>query len=158
MFREMRRIHQQMPDEDAKKILKNADYGTLAVIGDGGDPYAVPLNYVYYNGKIYVHCAKKGHKVDAVNNCAKASFTVVGEEKVLKEKYTSYYKSVIAFGTAKTVEDENLKREAVMALSKKYVTFSDEEIMKEVNSFASALCVIELTIEHLTGKEYKPQV
>ncbi len=60
MFREMRRIHQQMPDEDAKEILKNADYGTLAVIGDGGYPYAVPLNYVYYNGKIYVHCAKKG--------------------------------------------------------------------------------------------------
>lgn len=146
-----------MPDEQVKEILKAASYGTLAVIGDGGYPYAVPLNFVYYNDKIYFHCAKSGHKIDAISENSKVSFCIVNEEKVIPEKYTTYYKSVIAFGNAKEVVDDKLKREAVTALAKKYVPFSDDEIEKEVDAFFKPLCVVEISLDHITGKEYKPQ-
>ncbi len=146
-----------MPDEQVKEILNTASYGTLGVIGDGGYPYCVPVNFVYYNDKIYFHCAKSGHKIDAINENSKVSFSVVGEEKVLAEKYTTYYKSVIAFGNAKVITNDKLKRDAVTALAKKYVPFDDEAIQKEVNAFMKPLCVVEISIDHITGKEYKPQ-
>lgn len=146
-----------MTDEQVKEILKNAEYGTLSLIGDGGYPYSVALNFVYMNGKIYFHCAKAGHKIDAIKENSKACFNIVSEEKVIKEKYTTYYKSVVAFGNARIVENEKLKTEAVTALAKKYVPFGDDEIKQEVDRFLKALCVIEFDIEHVTGKEYKPQ-
>ena len=146
-----------MTDEQVKEILKNAEYGTLSLIGDGGYPYSVALNFVYMNGKIYFHCAKAGHKIDAIKENSKACFNIVSEEEVIKEKYTTYYKSVVAFGNARIVENEKLKTEAVTALAKKYVPFGDDEIKQEVDRFFKALCVIEFDIEHVTGKEYKPQ-
>lgn len=51
MFREMRRKKQQIPDNEAIAILENGKVGILAVNGDSGYPYTVPLNYMFYNGK-----------------------------------------------------------------------------------------------------------
>ena len=77
MFREMRRKRQLLPQEQALEILENNTSGVLALSGDGGYPYAVPMSYVYNDGKIYFHCAKAGHKIDAIRSCDKASFCVV---------------------------------------------------------------------------------
>ena len=79
MFRELRRKKQALPREICERILKDGKTGVLALAGDGGYPYAVPLNYCYENGKISFHCAKSGHKLDAINRCGKASFCVVAE-------------------------------------------------------------------------------
>ena len=46
-FREMRRKRQQLSDEESIGILEKATSGTLALLGDGGYPYGVPINYVY---------------------------------------------------------------------------------------------------------------
>lgn len=59
MFREMRRKKQVLCQEDCTAILTQGTSGVLALAGDGGYPYAVPLSYVYHNRKIYFHCAKK---------------------------------------------------------------------------------------------------
>ena len=66
MFREMRRKKQQLADEECRSILERGKTGVLAVNGDDGYPYAVPVNYVFSNGKIYFHSALSGHKVDAI--------------------------------------------------------------------------------------------
>ena len=52
MFRPMRRFKQQLSNEECEEILNNCKSGVLAVIGDNGYPYAVPLSYVYLNNKI----------------------------------------------------------------------------------------------------------
>ena len=56
----MRRFKQQLSEEECLEILKTAKRGVLAVLGDEGYPYAVPLDFVYEDGKIYFHCAKQG--------------------------------------------------------------------------------------------------
>lgn len=61
MFREMRRMKQLLPMEETEAVMHRCSNGVLACMGDGGYPYAVPLNYVYYDGKIYFHSAKAGH-------------------------------------------------------------------------------------------------
>ena len=58
MFPEMRRTLQVLPEEVTKQILQHSTSGVLAVSGNDGYPYAVPLSYVYAGGKLYFHCAK----------------------------------------------------------------------------------------------------
>jgi len=76
MFREMRRKKQLLPEDACIAILQKGTSGVLAVLGDDGYPYAVPLSYVYHAGKLYFHCAKAGHKLDAIqSNPASCIFT-----------------------------------------------------------------------------------
>ena len=74
MFREMRRKKQILTPEKSIEILKKGTSGVLALSGDDGYPYAVPLSYVYENSMLYFHGAKEGHKIDAIRTCDKASF------------------------------------------------------------------------------------
>ncbi|MBQ8599017.1 MAG: pyridoxamine 5'-phosphate oxidase family protein [Oscillospiraceae bacterium] len=153
MFREMRRKNQQLPQEEALEILKKATSGVLAVLGDEGYPYAVPLSYVYSEGKLYFHCAASGHKLDAVRNCDKASFCVISEDNVIPEKYTTAFRSVIAFGRVKELAGEELQT-AMRTLANKYSPDeSEESFQKEMSSSMCHLCVLALEIEHLSGKE-----
>lgn len=155
MFRKMRRYTQQLPNEEALEILEKGTSGTLAVLGDEGYPYAVPISYVYADGKLYFHCAKEGHKLDAVRSCNKASFCVIAEDNVVEEEFTTYFKSVIAFGKIKILEDAGEIRSAIEILSDKYCHVGVDARNKEIEGSISRLCMLELTIEHLTGKEAK---
>ena len=93
-FREMRRKRQQLSDAESIDILKKSTSGTLALLGDDDYPYAVPISYVYQEGKLYFHSALAGHKVDAIRKCDKASFCVIEQDAVQPEKYTTFFRSV----------------------------------------------------------------
>ena len=95
MFREMRRKKQALSTEESLAILNRGISGVLAVTGDQGYPYAVPLSYVYDNNKIFFHCALSGHKLDAIAANNKVSFCVVGQDRVMPQEYTTYFRSVI---------------------------------------------------------------
>ena len=154
MFRELRRARQRLPGEEARQILRTASHGVLAVSGDDGYPYAVPLSYIYVGDRLYFHCARDGHKLDAVRRCAKASFCVVAQDDVLPERYTTCFRSVIAFGRIRVVEDERLLRRMALLLADKYCpALPQEGKTEELERGLPALCMLELRIEHLTGKE-----
>jgi len=176
MFRKMRRFGQQLPDSEAIEILKKSTCGTLALLGDDGYPYAVPMSHFYCDGKIYFHCSADGHKVDAIRACDKASYCVIARDEVVPEKFTTYYCSVIAFGRIRILESAQEKVTAMRALSDHFVpdnisgreehifgpaaggTVLDQfdpanfEFMA-ANKPLSRLCLLEMNIEHLTGKE-----
>lgn len=156
MFREMRRKRQQMPESEAVAILERGSHGVLAVLGDGGYPYAVPISYVYEDGKIYMHCAKSGHKLDAVRACEKASFCVVDQDEVVQAEFTSHYRSAIAFGRIREITDDAEKRRMVSLLARKYCPdLSQAEHDKAMERDWAPLNMLELTIEHLTAKQAK---
>lgn len=119
MFREMRRKRQLLSKEDTQKILYQGTSGVLAVSGDDGYPYAVPLSYVYDGEKIYFHSAKSGHKLDAIVKNPKASFCVIDQDNIVPDEYTTYFRSVIVFGTIHILHDEAEKREAIEKLAGK---------------------------------------
>ena len=152
MFRTMRRFKQQLSDEEAKRVLTEGQTLVLAVHGDNGYPYAVPLNYVYHDGKVYVHCAKAGHKLDAIRRDPKVSCTVIERDDVVPEKLATYYRSVIAFGHARILEDDEKKRHAAEVFGLHYYNVP-EAVQKEIETTWNALVCIEITIDHLTGKE-----
>lgn len=152
MFRAMRREKQMMSAEEAEAILKGCSNGVLACLGDDDYPYAVPLNYVYHNGRIYFHSAKTGHKIDAMSKHPKVSFAVVGEDTIVSEKYTSFFRSVIVFGRARIAEGEE-RLEAFRALVEKYSGDQPEEEKKMEIENCTKAHIIAIDIEHMTGKK-----
>ena len=152
-FRAMRRKRQQLSEEECVAILKKATAGTLALLGDNDYPYAVPLSYVYHEGRIYFHSALAGHKVDAIRKCDKASFCVIEQDDVQPEKYTTFFRSVIAFGRIHIIEDEHEKLETARMLGNRYNPNHDEALQKEIEGGLSRMLMIRFDIEHLTGKE-----
>ncbi len=149
----MRRFRQQLPDAESIELLKKATSGTLALLGDEGYPYAVPISYVYSDGKLYFHSALEGHKVDAIRNCDKASFCIITKDDVHPEKYTTFFRSVIAFGRIHIIEDPVEKLEIARLLGNRYNPNQDEALQQEINSGLSRMLAIRFDIEHLTGKE-----
>ena len=176
MFRKMRRFGQQLPENEAIEILKNSTAGVLALQGDDGYPYTVPMSHFYRDGKLYFHCAMEGHKYDAVRSCDKASFCVIEQDDVMPEQFTTLYRSVVAFGRIRIVEDAAEKLDAMRALSDKYspgdlkareehifgpgqgesvldaAAPGSAEFMAQNKPFGR-LCLMEMVIEHMTGKE-----
>lgn len=154
VFREMRRKKQVLSQKEVEGILHKGTSGVLALLGDNDYPYAVPISYVYDNGKVYFHSAKSGHKIDAIQKAAKASFCVIDEDLVVPEEYTTYFRSVIAFGRIQIIENDSEKRAAIEKLAIKYApedtaASRDDAISREWKP----LCMLEMTIEHITGKE-----
>ena len=154
MFREMRRKNCVISTEAAAKILREGDFGVLALTGDDGYPYAVPINYAVEGNKIYFHSAKTGHKLDAIRRNDKASFCVVDKHNVIAEEFTTYFTSAIAFGRIKIVEDNNDpdKLRGLELLADKYSSTASPERRAKELSRLDALFVLVMTIEHLTGK------
>lgn len=159
MFREMRRKNQQLPQEECDRILQVATSGVLAVDGDDNYPYAVPLSFAYEDGRLYFHVAKSGHKLDALRRNPKASFCIIEQDKVVPEKFTTYFRSVIAFGSVSIIDDNAEKRYGLDLLADKYSPGeSAESREKEISSLSNALYVLVMDIEHMTGKEAKELV
>lgn len=151
----MRRIKQQLTQEECEKILERGRTGVLAVLGDDGYPYTVPINYYYTDGKIYLHCAKSGHKLDAIRSNPKVSFCVVERDDILQEKFTTLFKSAVAFGKAEILADKEEMCSSVTALAEKYCSDFLDEVPAEVERGFDILCMIKINIEHLTGKQGK---
>lgn len=149
----MRRKRQLLSQDESLSILKKATAGTLALLGDNDYPYAVPISYVYIDGKLYFHSAMAGHKIDAIRKCNKASFCVIDQDQVKPAEYTTYFRSVIAFGKIHIIEDENEKLEVAHLLGNRYNPNQHEALRKEIGSGLSRMLAIRFDIEHLTGKE-----
>ena len=154
VFREMRRKKQTLSQQEIANILHKGTSGVLALLSDNDYPYAVPISYVYDDGKIYFHSAKSGHKIDAIQKTAKASFCVIDKDLIVPAEYTTYFRSVIAFGQIRVIEDDREKRAAIEKLAIKYAP-EDTAANRDntINREWKPLCMLEMTIEHITGKE-----
>ena len=154
MFRPMRRAGQQLPEENCIAILKKAPRGVLSLLGDEGYPYGVPLDYVYEDGVLYFHCAKEGHKIDALKGCDKASFCVLDEGRKEEGEWWYHFESVIVFGRIRPVEEEKEKLQALQLIGGKY--FPDPSVTeKEILKNGARVQILALKVEHMTGKHVR---
>lgn len=161
----MRRRKQELSPDKAADLLRSETYGVLALAGDGETyPYAVPLNHAYVRGiddnaplgALYFHCAREGHKIDLFEHDPRASFCVVGKHEVIPEKFSTSYCSAIAFGTLRIL-DGSAKDEALYQLSKRFDPEAHATILAEIEKHGPHCLVLELTIEHLSGKVSRDQ-
>lgn len=154
MFREMRRKKKEIDITSAKNLLKSCRRGVIAVNGDDGYPYAVPVNYLYdsESEKIYFHGSIVGHKVDSIKACDKVCFTVYGNETVKDEKWAPYLQSTVVFGRCHLLENDVKSIKLLKKLAKKYYP-NEELINEEIEKYGKATQMFEIEIEHISGKE-----
>lgn len=152
MFRKLRREKQSLSEKECIEILKKGEEGVLAVNGDDGYPYTVPINYLYSDGKIYFHSAIEGHKIDGINKDDKVSFCVIDKKDIIPEELDTLFRSVVVFGRGRIIKDKEEKRNIGRIFGLKYNP-DEERVMKSVNSSLHRMAIIEVSIEHMSGKE-----
>ncbi|MDO4890689.1 MAG: pyridoxamine 5'-phosphate oxidase family protein [Coriobacteriaceae bacterium] len=152
MFREMRRKRQELEDAEAQAVLAAATSGVLSLVGDDGYPYGVPLSHAYVDGRLVFHGSMKGHKLDAMRANPKASYTVVQQDQVVPEEFTTYFRSVIAFGRMRVLEGDE-KLAALRQLSDRFWPGHPEEREAEIAPRLDHMVVFVMDIEHMTGKQ-----
>jgi nitroimidazol reductase NimA-like FMN-containing flavoprotein (pyridoxamine 5'-phosphate oxidase superfamily) len=158
MFRDMRRKGQALPAEDIIAILESSPTGVLGVTGEDGYPYTVPLNFHYQDGKLFFHCAREGHKLDGIRKNDKVSFCVVGKDTVVPRSFATNYRSVIIFGRARIINDDEGRRSVLQGLIDKYSPGLREEGEREIEKDWDRVCIVEVRVVHMTGKAAQQSV
>ena len=151
MKHKMRRFKQELSLDETKAILRSGRECVIAVCDEDNVPYAVPINYVYDGTHIYLHSAKSGHKIDALKHNPNISLCVIEKGEIVPQEFTTYFRSVIVFGTVSFIEYEAEKIEALKKLAAKYSKGINPD--NEINKFLKAVEIIEITILNMTGKE-----
>lgn len=154
MFRAMRRKKNEIDPAAAQALLQKSRRGVLAVNGDDGYPYAIPVNYCYdpEAQRIYFHGARAGHKIDAIKSCDKVCFTVYGNETVREEAWAPYLQSTVVFGRCHLVEDGQRAMALLKQVAMKYYP-SEALVGEEIARLGKATQIFEIEIEHMSGKE-----
>ena len=155
MFKPVRKKINEIDHSAAEALLQSNRRGIIAMNGDEGYPYAIPINYFYdcAGQKIYFHGAKVGHKVDALKTSDKVCFTVYGDEHIDEsEPWAPYVQSVVVFGRCRLLEagQESIARLKEFAM--KYYpdeSLADDQIARN----GRATQMFEITIEHMSGKQ-----
>ena len=153
MERKMRRFKQQLSESDTVEILQNTTAGVLSLCGEDRQPYGVPLSHVYVNGKLLFHSALNGHKLELLAQNKKASFTVIAMDDIHPETYTTYFRSVIAFGEVRIIEDDAEKLQALEVLGRRCNPNDAEGLQKEIAVGFKRCLILEMSIDRLTGKQ-----
>lgn len=154
MFRSIRKKKNEISIDAAKELLLCSRRGILAVNGDNGYPYAIPINYLYDadSQKIIFHGGKTGHKVDSLKICDKVCFTVCGNETIKEEDWAPNVKSTVVFGRCHLIEDEETAMNLLKQFARKYYP-SEDMVVDEISSAGKVVQMYQIEIEHISGKE-----
>jgi len=156
----MRRKEKEIQNQEVlEELLRTAPVCRIglgpvsAEMDRNGYPYVVPVHFVYSEGRIYIHSARKGRKIDMLTRNPRICVEIDEQLGLIPaEKACSYgsrYRSLIAFGRAKVIEEEEEKRQVLRLLMDKYTGRSFDFSAREVKSVG----VIEIQLEEVTGKQ-----
>ncbi len=150
-MRKVRRKDREISESDARSLLKRAAYGVLSTVDNDGRPYGVPLSFCVIDNCIYFHSAVEGQKIDNIIRNKSVSFCIVGDTKILPDKFSIKYESVILFGEVEEVFDTE-KQAALEGLLRKYSPDFFDRGIKYIDETRDQTRVFKISINQLTGK------
>ena len=136
----------ELDEKAVRKLLKEQKFGHLGCTIAGGEPYIVPVNYLFQDGKIYIH-SLPGKKLDALRENGKTCFQVEKIEDCFR------WQSVIAFGEFQEVKRTNEKIKIMQEFSRKFERLTPVEAMIEEEWNLGGLVVFRINIKRITGIE-----
>jgi uncharacterized protein len=109
-----------------EEILRNTYIGTLVMCQES-TPYAVPMNHAFVGGRFYFHCGLRGRKIDMIKKNPNVVYVIstfhgTNEEMQTKERCHGPWESIVAYGTARVIEDVDAKAEAFKTFMSYYGT------------------------------------
>lgn len=150
---EVRRQDRLMEEDEAVLLLRQGEYGFLALAGgDAQGGYGIPINYVFDGESIWFHCAPVGEKLRRAALCGLATFCVVGNTQVRPDKFSTAYESVMAFGDVAVVEDDETKLKALELLIGKYSPEYTEKGAEYARKSLSRTAILRMKIRRISAK------
>ncbi len=143
----------KMSPERIELLLERALYGRLGTAG-AEFPYVVPLCFLYHKERLYFHSRLTGKKMGELKANPRVCMQIDEISGLIKSSlpcdFNVAYESVIVQGTAKIVEDGNLKNEVLLLLAQKYAGEQKLEPMKADEIKGTAL--VQIAIDNIHGK------
>jgi len=154
----VRRTDKSMANEAALAMLADGFCGRLAVVDSNGQPYCVPLLFVWIEGEVWLHNTRsKGHLRAAIDHEPRVCFEIDEAGPVFPYgrfecDSTVAYRSVVVFGRIRVVEDAAAKQSFCEALMAKY---GDKNWDRPKGFFPRLdhIAVYAIAPERITGKE-----
>ncbi len=148
----------QLSKAEIEDVLKNGQVGRIATHNENGYPYVVPVHYVIYEEKIYIHGLIKGQKISNLIKNNKIGFEVDEMDTIIPDNENpcdtnTAFRSVIILGTAKMEEDGTIKEKILRIVVEKYTPQLSHLNFPE--KMMKATGVIEIEPIEITGKYYK---
>jgi len=153
----MRHPERELKDrETIIAMLEKSFVGRMATVNQEGFPVIKPVNFLYWDGKIYLHSSKEGEKIKDIRRGSPICFEVDEPMAYVAARRTActasyYYRSIIIKGKALLVRDRRKKLEILERLMNKYQPEGGYERIKE--EILKKTAVIEISIQEITGKE-----
>ena len=154
MERKMHFQNRLMSREDTEALLRNNRIASLAVNGDEGKPYVVPVHYIYENGALYFHSAKYGYKMDALAKDPHVCLTIIGETHVINEAFTAAFESAVVEGRAELVEDADEKMHVAQEMIRRWTGGFNEAGQAMIDKTIGRTAMVRITIDAMSGKAY----
>lgn len=148
----LRRRDRALDEAEAMRLLHDAEWGMLATVDAEGWPYAVPVNHAVVDGALIIHCATVGHKLANLAFNPKVSYCAVTQAETLPLELATRYASVIVFGRAELLTDEEEKRVALRALGLRFAAEHSDLVDREIGKDLFRTAVVRVRIERATGK------
>jgi len=149
----MRRSEKEITDRKAiEDIILRSKVCKLAMCEENR-PYIVPLCFGFKNNTLYFHSAPKGKKIEILKKNPNVCFEFEIFTQIIKSakacKWGMRYKSVIGFGKAGFITDDDLKRQAFDIIMNQY---ADGSFIYE-DALLKSVVVINVEIQSMTGKQ-----
>lgn len=149
----VRRQDRLLAEDEARMLLRTGEYGVLSMVSEQGAAYGIPLSYVWDGGtNIYIHCAPEGRKLRALERCADVSFCVVGRTRVIPDKFTTAYESIVVSCRAVRGLEPDERMAALRLLLEKYSPEDLEIGMRYAEKSFHRTEILRLEMVSVSGK------
>ena len=142
-------------------FLNEEHVGRIATLDESGYPQVIPMNFVFLDGRIYMHSHTRGEKLDNIRRNPKAGFEVDRELAFLPSYFESptdasladtLYVSVVIKGDASFVDDPDEKSSALNGLMEKYQPEGGYEPISPGSQVMEHVAVLRIVPRSLRGK------
>lgn len=142
---------------EIEQIINGAIVCHVSMVDTDGKPYVLPFNFGYKDGKLYIHCAPEGKKIDIWKNNPSVcvAFSTNYEMRIQNEKvacsYSMKYRSVLIHGKVVAINDFDDKINVLNIVMQKYSGKSDFAYSKPA---VENVKVFEIKIDRVEGRVY----
>lgn len=149
----MRRQEKKIQDKsEMEEILKRGKI--IRVAFAGSEPYLLPFNYAYSDGKIYIHCAREGKKLGLIKNDPRVAFEVTDDIELKPGEvscgYSFAFRCVLGKGTAEYTENNGEVIRGLDAIMFQQAGVTENKYRPET---LPKVGMIVITVNELSGKK-----
>lgn len=134
-----------LSEESSREFLREQTTGRLGCVLENGEPYVVPVNYLFEDGCIYIH-SLPGQKVSAMEANPKVCLQI---DEIADDGFE--WKSVIAFGEFEKIENKQKKIEVLTNFYNNFPRFTPVEARFEEDDLDLDIVIFCIKIKRLTG-------